>query len=302
MRVAISGATGLIGSALARTLEARGDTVVPIARGAASGDQIAWDPGANTIDAEALECVDVLVHLAGASIADGRWSPERKALIRDSRIEGTRLLARTLGARARGPKTWINGSAIGYYGERGDATMIEQSDPGEGFLSELVQDWEAEAEGQAQLVSLGVRVASLRTAMVLSINGGALAKMLPLFRAGLGGRIGSGRQYWSWISIDDMVGGILHLIDTPLLSGPFNFCAPHAVTNLEFTKSLGRALNRPAILPVPSFGPKLLLGSELAKNLLLTSTRVEPKALSDAGYEFVHPRLDVALRALLARD
>lgn len=302
MQVAITGSSGLIGSALRRSLEADGHRVVRVVRhasgGAPSDDQvIPWDPEQGVLDAERFADVDAVVHLAGEGIATRRWNAEQKRRIRESRTKGTALLASALASSARGSTRLLSGSAIGIYGDRGDQVLTEQSAPGQGFLAEVVVDWEAAA---APAVEAGLSVAFLRTGIVLDANGGALAKMLPLFRFGLGGKMGSGRQYWSWISLDDEVGAIRFLLEHPEVTGPVNLTGPVPVTNGELTAALGKALHRPALLPVPPFGPKLLLGGELAKELLFTSARVVPAALDLAGYRFQHRDVAAALGAVLA--
>lgn len=283
MRVAISGSSGLIGNALAAHLRARGDEPFGLSR---------------PLRSKAFEGADAIVHLAGAGIGDKRWSPQRKAEIRSSRIDNTALIAEAL-ARGAGPKILISGSAIGIYGDRGDEVLTESSAlPGESrsYLAEVARDWEAATRPAG---AAGVRVAHLRTGVVLSRDGGALARMLVPFRLGLGGRIGSGRQWWSWISIDDAVRAIAFLLDHEL-NGPVNLTAPNPARNADFARALGKALHRPAVLPLPAFAPKLLLGAELAHELLLTSARVEPARLLDAGFAFDHATLDDALRAVLA--
>jgi uncharacterized protein len=297
MRVAITGASGLIGTALRRSLEADGHAVSPLVR---SDDRpgIRWDPEQGTIDAAALEGVDAVVHLAGEGIAEKRWTDEQKRRIRESRTKGTDVLARALAGLDRKPSVLVSGSAMGIYGDRGDEVVTEADPVADGFLPEVVVAWEAAA---APAEEAGIRVPRIRTGLVLDRSGGALAKMLPLFRFGVGGRLGSGRQWWSWISIDDHVRAMRFLIDHDV-TGPVNLSAPAAVTNAEFTKALGRVLRRPTALPVPAFGPKLLLGGELAHELLFTSTRMVPARLLDAGFEFRHADLDTALRSVLGRE
>jgi uncharacterized protein (TIGR01777 family) len=299
MRVAVTGSTGMIGSALVRSLRADGHEVVRVTRGPGPGDgpAVRWDIEAGTIDAAGLEGLDGVVHLAGEGIGEKRWTDEQKRRIRESRTKGTALLARTLAGLDARPAVLCSGSAMGIYGERGDEVLTEASAPGHGFLADLCQDWEAAA---APAADAGIRTAFLRTGLVLDAGGGALAKMLPLFRFGLGGRMGNGRQWWSWISIDDEVGAIRFLLDHDV-AGPVNLAGPEPVTNAAFTKVLAEVVHRPAVLPVPAFGPKLLLGGELAEELLFTSIRMEPAALEAAGYEFRHRDLASALRAVLGR-
>jgi uncharacterized protein (TIGR01777 family) len=259
-------------------------------------DEIGWDPSAGQIDAEALEGIVAVVHLAGESIASHRWTAEQKQRIERSRVEGTQLLAKTLAGLSRPPKVLLSGSAMGIYGDRGDEVLTEASPPADTFLARVCKQWEAATNDAADA---GIRVANLRTGLVLSRHGGALAKMLPLFKLGLGGRLGSGRQYWSWISLHDEVTAIRWLLDHAV-SGPVNLVAPTPVTNAQFTKSLAAAVHRPALLPVPPIGPRLLLGGELANELLFTSARVVPTALDGHGYTFRHPDLASGLDAALA--
>jgi uncharacterized protein len=239
-----------------------------------------------------------VIHLAGAGIADHRWTDEYKRELRESRTTPTRLLAEAIAGLDRRPAVMLSASAIGWYGPRRDESLDEQSAPGSGFLADICRDWEA---ATAPAVTAGIRVVHLRTGIVLSAKGGALKKQLPLFKLGLGGKFGDGTQWQSWISMPDQVGAISHLL-TAEVSGPVNLTAPTPVTNAEFTAALADALHRPAFVPIPSFGPKLLLGGELAESLLFTGQRVLPAALLAAGYRFEHPTLDVALRALLAKS
>ncbi|MBX7101088.1 MAG: TIGR01777 family oxidoreductase [Myxococcaceae bacterium] len=291
---AITGATGLIGTALTAFLRGGGHAVRPVKR---SADGMRFDP-------EAIAGADVVVHLAGASIADGRWTPERKGTLVKSRVEVTRSLVETLRALSPRPKVLLAGSAIGIYGDRGADVLDERSEvdrspsKGAGFLSALCRDWEAEgrsAEG------LGMRVVTLRTGIVLSANGGALGKMLPPFKAGAGGPLGGGQAYMSWIALEDVLGAILHLATEPKVSGPVNLTAPAPATNADFTRALGQALGRPAVVPVPAFALKTLFG-EMAEGTILASQRVLPKALEQSGFRFAFPTLDSALRFTLGAD
>jgi hypothetical protein len=297
MDVVISGASGLIGSALVASLTADGHRAIRLVRRdpATGADEIRWDPVAGTIDAVSLEGVDAVVHLAGEGIAEKRWDAAQKARIRDSRVDGTQLLATTLAGLERRPSAFVSSSAIGIYGSRGDEMLTEDSEPAPGFLADVCVAWEAAA---APAADAGIRVVHPRTGIVLSRDGGALAKMLLPFKFGLGGRLGSGRQYWSWISLHDEVAALRWLIDHDL-SGPVNLTGPEPVTNAVFTKLLGHVLHRPTLLPIPSFGPKILLGGELADELLFTSARVLPRALTDSGFTFAHPDADSALHAEL---
>ena len=300
MDVAVTGSTGLIGTALCRRLEADGHTVVRVVRRPVAAGEAAlrWDPEAGTIDAASLEGIGAVVHLAGAGIGDKRWTPERKRVILESRTTGTALLAGTVAGLTRPPDVLVSGSAIGFYGDRGDEVLTEQSGPGDDFLAGICTAWEAATHPAADA---GIRVATIRTGIVLSVDGGALAKLLPLFKLGLGGRFGSGRQWWSWITLDDEVGAILHLLDHPV-SGPVNLTAPHPDTNAGLTKALGHVLGRPSFLAVPAFGPKLVVGGELAEALLFTSARVLPTVLESSGFTFAHPDVESALRHVLGRE
>ncbi|MDL1875218.1 TIGR01777 family protein [Cytophagia bacterium CHB2] len=254
-----------------------------------------WDPDAGKIDAAGLEGLDAVVHLAGESIAKGRWTAAKKARIVNSRVRGTKLLAETLAQLKQPPKTLISASAIGYYGDRGDTILREDSAPGSGFLAETSVAWERAAEPAAQA---GIRVAHPRTGVVLSTEGGALKEILLPFRLGVGGVMGSGKQYWSWIAFDDLIGALQHALKNESLQGPFNVVAPQPVTNREFVKTLGRVLSRPTIFPAPEFALRLLLG-EMAEGLLFASARIEPAKLTATGYTFRYPDLEGALRALL---
>jgi len=294
MRIVISGASGLIGSALVPHLAARGHEVTRLVRRAAQHNESQWDPARGVIDAELVGTSDAVIHLSGAGIGDKRWSNSYKREILDSRVKSTKLLASVIAGAARRPSVFLSGSAIGWYGARGDEVLDETSSSGTGFLADVCKEWEAAAAGA------GTRTVFLRTGIVLSTKGGALKKQLPLFRAGLGGKFGRGDQWQSWISIDDEVAAIDHLLSANI-SGAVNLTAPAAVTNADFAKVLGKVLGRPAVLPVPAIGPKLLLGGELADALLFTGQRVIPRALSSGGYQFMHPTLEIALRALLAR-
>ncbi|MFM8650440.1 MAG: TIGR01777 family oxidoreductase [Actinomycetota bacterium] len=296
--IAVTGASGLIGTALAEHLTSRGDRVVRFSRsGGAGRDVIAWDPRSGTLEADKLRGVDAVVHLAGAGIGDKRWTTDYKREILESRTKSTSLLATAMADLGDGPRVLLSGSAIGYYGESLDSTFTESSPAGSGFLADVCEQWEA---ATAPAERAGIRVAHLRTGIVLSPRGGALKKLLPLFKLGAGGRMGSGRQWQSWISIDDEIGAIDHLLSASV-SGAVNLTAPRPVTQAEFTKTLAHVLRRPSLLPVPSFGPKLLLGSELADALLFTGQRVLPEVLGASGYQFRHHDLETALRSLLDR-
>lgn len=297
MRIGITGSSGLIGTALRRHLEAKGHEPVPIVRREPHEGEIGWDPAAGALDADDLRPLDGVVHLAGAGIGDHRWTDEYKRTLLESRVAPTALLAERLAGLDDGPGVLVSGSAIGYYGDRDDEVLDEASESGTGFLAEICRAWE---DSTAPAEQSGVRVAHIRTGIVLSSEGGALKKMLPLFKLGVGGRFGNGKQWMSWISITDEVRAITHLLENEV-SGPVNLTAPEPVRNKEFADTLGDVLNRPTLLPVPAFGPKLLLGSELAEALLFDGQRVHPTALGASGFEFEHPRLDDALRSVLGR-
>jgi uncharacterized protein (TIGR01777 family) len=296
MRTAITGSSGLIGSALAAHLRAAGHEVIPVVRRTPRHGEIRWSPADGELDAHAFEGIDAVVHLAGAGIGDHRWTDEYKQVLLDSRIQGTTLVAEAIASCENGPKVLLSGSAIGFYGARGDTELDETSAAGDGFLADLTVSWE---QASAPAAAGGARVALLRTGIVLSADGGALKKQLPLFKFGLGGTMGSGTQWQSWISITDEVAAITHLL-TADISGPVNLTAPHPVTQAEFADTLGTVLKRPTFLPIPKFGPKLLLGTELADNLLFTGQRVHPAVLAaDDTFTFAHPDLETALRAIL---
>lgn len=300
MEIAISGASGLIGAALADSLRADGNRVAALVRRspAAGADEIAWDPAGGTVDAASLEGIDAIVHLAGAGIGDRRWTDERKKLIYDSRVDGTELLANAAAGLNRAPAVFVCGSAIGFYGSCGDEPITEATERGTGFLADLVADWEAAAAPSAEA---GIRTPLARTGLVMSPKGGALQKQLPLFKLGLGGRLGPGTQWLPWISLRDEVKALTYLINSDL-DGPVNLTAPAPVTNDQFTKTLGSVLSRPTLLPVPLFGPKLLFGAEMVAEALLASQRVLPEALTNSGFIFDDPTLEQGLRAMLGRQ
>jgi len=296
VRVAITGATGLIGRTLAASLGADGHEVVAITRSPHGPTDVGWDPMAGRLDPAELRGLDAVVHLAGAGIADERWTEDRKRLILESRTRGTSLLCEALASLADPPAVLVGGSAIGWYGDRPGEVLTEQDPAGEGFLAEVVAAWEA-SYGMAE--QAGIRVALARTGIVLAEHGGALAAQLPFFKLGLGGRLGSGRQVQSWITLDDEVRALRHLIDHEL-SGPVNLTAPNPVSNGEMAKALGRALHRPVLVPIPTFGPKLRYGSELVQELILSSQDVRPEVLVGSGFEFAHTDVDEALRSIFA--
>ena len=297
MKILVSGSSGLIGSALAPLLSARGHSITRLVRLDPQPGQVQWDPERGTIEAARLEGFDSVVHLAGQNIAAGRWTPEQKASIRVSRVKGTRILSEALAVLPAPPPILICASAIGYYGDRGDEVLHEESAAGSGFLPEVCRAWEAAA---APARKMGIRVINLRTGVVLSAAGGALAKMLPAFKTGLGGVIGSGRQYMSWIALDDVVGAIDHALSNTALDGPVNVVAPHPLTNREFTVTLGRVLSRRTLFPLPAFAVRLAFG-KMADELLLASQRVEPAKLASSGYKFQFPELEGALRHVLGK-
>ena len=294
MDVLISGATGLIGSALIPELEAKGHTVRRLTRHPRQEGDIRWDLDAGTIDGD-ITGADAVVHLAGESIAEGRWTEEKKRRILESRQKGTRLLAENIAGLSEPPSVMVSVSATGYYGNRGNELLTEESEPGDLFLSKVCREWEAVAEPAREA---GVRVVHPRFGIVLTTEGGALGTTLPIFKLGGGGKIGSGRQYWSWVTLDDVVGAIVHAINMDTLSGPVNVVAPDPPTNAEYTRVLGRVLGRPTFFAVPAPAIRIVLGG-MADNLLLASARVEPAKLEETGYEYRHPELEGALRHLL---
>ncbi len=299
MHLLITGASGLVGSALVSFLTTGGHWVSRLVRSKpkAGTSDIQWNPSSRRGNIVALEGCDAVVHLAGENIAAGRWTAEKKARIRDSRVQGTRVLCESLARLTKPPEVLVCASATGYYGDRGEQIVAEDSAVGSGFLAEVCREWEAAAEPAVQK---GIRVVHLRFGMVLSPAGGALAKMLPPFRLGAGGQLGSGRQYWGWIAVDDAIGAIYHALATENIRGPVNAVAPSPVTNYEFTKVLGRVLARPTPVPVPAFAARLAFG-EMADATLLSSARAEPIRLLATGYQFRFPVLEGALRHLLGR-
>lgn len=293
-KVLVSGASGLIGAPLVSSLRSSGWSVIRLVRGPANGsEQISWEP-AKGIAPEAVSGFDAVVHLAGESIF-GRWTDAKKARILKSRVVATSNLAQALARTEEKPKVFVCGSAIGYYGDRGDELLREESAPGEGFLAEVCQQWE---EATMPAISADIRTAHVRTGIVLSAKGGALGAMLLPFKAGVGGRVGSGRQWMSWIHLQDMVGGIHHILKNDLVQGPVNMVAPKPVTNAEFTRVLGSVLSRPTILPLPEFAVKAVFG-EMGEELLLASDKVEPGKLISSGYPFRFRELKSALAELL---
>ena len=295
MKIIVSGASGLIGQPLVASLRKHGHEVVQLVRRAPRANESQWNPSAGQLDVAVLEGADAVIHLSGAGIGDRRWTAKYKQELLDSRTKSTSLLATTIAKCNKKPSVFLSGSAIGIYGARGDEQLTEQSSHGDSFLAEICKQWEVAAK---PAIDAGVRTVFLRTGIVLTPLGGALKKQLPLFKFGLGGKFGNGKQWQSWISLDDEIAAIEHLL-TANISGAVNLTAPNPVTSAEFTRSLARVLKRPAILPIPKFGPKLLLGSELAEALLFTGQRVIPTELQKSGFTFAHSTIDVALRALL---
>ncbi|MBV9872939.1 MAG: TIGR01777 family oxidoreductase [Frankiaceae bacterium] len=296
MKIVVTGSTGLIGTALVRSLRADGHEVRRLVRREPTGaDETRWDPAAHSIDAGALDGIDAVVHLAGVGVGDKRWSESHKKAILDSRVDGTTTIATAIAANADHVKTFICGSAVGFYGDRGDETLDESAKTGAGFLAEVVRQWEAATKPASDA---GVRVVNLRTGIVLSPQGGALGKVLPIFKLGLGGKLGSGQQWMPWIAIADEVAAIKFLLTQDSISGPVNVCAPEPVRNAEYTAALGRALNRPAVAPVPRFALQLALGG-FADEGPLVSQRVIPRRLLDAGFDFTFIDVDSALQSML---
>lgn len=295
--IAIAGASGLVGSALAPALTAAGHRVLRLVRrDARDGSEIAWDPALGELDPARLDGVDTVINLAGENIAAGRWTPRRREAIFQSRVDATRTLVAAMKRMARKPETFLSASAVGFYGDRGDDEVDETDGIGAGFLPEVCLAWETHAEGA---MTVGIRTVLLRFGVVLAADGGALAKMLPIFRAGLGGRLGAGGQWMSWVSREDVCGAILHLLAHRDVWGPVNMVAPQAVTNREFTTVLGEAVKRPAFVPVPAFALRAVVGRAMADEALLASTRAVPAKLVASGYVFHHPELRAALQAIL---
>lgn len=297
--VVVTGATGLVGTPLVFSLEKAGARVIHGTRRLPTNAsrEMYWNPETGEIDSDKLEGAAAVVHLAGENIAGRRWSEAFKREIRDSRVKGTRLIAGAIAHAKDKPKALVCASAIGYYGNRGDEKLTENSPPGNDFLADVCRAWEAECQPARDA---GVRVVNTRIGVILSPKGGALAKMLTPFKLGLGGKIGDGRQYMSWVALDDVVGALHHAVANASLSGPANLTAPNPVTNADFTATLGRVLHRPTVFPMPAFAARLAFG-EMADALLLSSTRVAPQALESAGYRFQYPSLEPALRHLLAK-
>ncbi len=300
LRVVVSGASGLVGSALVPFLTAGGHRVERLVRRTSPADaaEIPWDPLAGTLDRDRLEGCDTVVHLAGEGIGEGRWTRARKQAIRQSRVDGTRTLCGALAALRSPPRLLVSASAVGFYGDRGEESLTEESPRGEGFLADVCREWEAATEPAARA---GIRVVNLRIGVVLARWGGALARMLLPFRLGLGGPVGSGAQFLSWVGLPDLIGVIHHAMVEDALSGPVNAVAPEPVPQAEFARTLGRVLRRPALVPLPAFAVRLALG-EMGEALLLEGARVLPRKLLDSGFEFRAPDLEPMLRLLVGTD
>ncbi len=294
MKIVISGASGLVGGALCKSLSSQGHEVIKLVRRDAGPGSIKWDPNEGKLDGQQLEGCDAVINLAGEPVAQ-RWNDEIKAKIKESRVKATKLLADTISGLKNPPKVFISASAIGYYGDKGDATVTESSSVGLDFLSEVCRAWE---EATSAASNRGIRTVNLRIGVALSPKGGALAKMLPPFMMGGGGILGTGRQYMSWVSLDDLVGVVNFALQNESVKGPVNVVAPNPVTNAEFTKVLGKVIGRPTIFPVPAFGLKLLFG-QMAEEMLLTGSKVLPEKLESAGYKFQYPTLEPALKHAL---
>jgi uncharacterized protein (TIGR01777 family) len=301
VRVLVTGSSGFIGSALVAKLEDGGHEVIRLVRGVATGPgTVPWDPAAGRLDPATIDGMDAAIHLAGEGIASRRWSSAQMARVIDSRVQGTTLLSRALSETGQPPAVLLSASAVGYYGDRGDDEVTEEDGPGTGFLAEVCQQWEAST---AAAEKAGIRVVHLRTAsMVLSPAGGALTRLLPLFRFGLGGRLGPGDQWMTWIGLDDEVGAMLFLLSAQEVRGAVNMSAPEPVTNAEFTRALGGALHRPAIVPVPATALHLVLGRQMANEMLLSGARVRSTRLQSAGYSFRDTDLRKALSTMLGRN
>jgi uncharacterized protein (TIGR01777 family) len=297
MKILISGSHGLVGQALGKSLVEDGHEVVPLVRGGhtVGALEVEWHPNQGRIDAQHLEGFDAVFHLAGESIASGRWTDEKKRAIRDSRVKGTQLLSETLAQLSRPPAVFISASAIGYYGNCGDEELTETSPPGNDFLAKVCVEWEA---ATAPAAEKGIRTVLARFGVILDRDGGALSKMLTPFRMGIGGRVGDGKQWMSWIALDDVINSLKFLLSDAAVRGPVNVVSPNPVTNAEFTNTLGRVLSRPTFFPVPVFAARLAFG-EVADALLLSSQRVEPGVLEDRGFAPYWPRLEPALKHLL---
>ena len=299
MKVLVTGSSGLIGGELVAELRRRGDQVIRLVRRPATGaGEASWDPGAGSIEAGKLEGLDGVVHLAGVGIGDHKWSDDHKRAVLDSRVQGTGLLARTLAQLDQPPKVLVSGSAVGYYGYESDQPVTENSPKGGGFLADTVAAWE---DAAAPATDAGIRTVLLRSGVIITAKGGALKKQLLPFKLGIGGKLGTGRQWLSWISLDDEIAGILHLVATESARGPVNVTSPRPVTNAEFTATLAKVLKRPAFMPVPTPALHVLFGKEMTKEMLLGGQRVLPETLEASGFAFGYPELEDALRHTLGR-
>jgi uncharacterized protein (TIGR01777 family) len=294
MKILISGASGFIGSHLAPFLEGQGHEMIKLVRHENLGsNEIHWHPMKGILDPASVENIDAAIHLSGESIGSLRWTEKKKQAIRDSRVKSTQLLAKTFAKLKHPPKIWLNASAVGFYGNRGNEVLMEESGPGNNFLAEVCREWENAAEEAA---NMGIRIVFLRFGVVLSKDGGVLKNMLLPFKAGLGGKLGSGQQYMSWVALDDLISAVSFILTDSNLQGPVNVSAPNPVTNAEFTEALGKALNRPAKLGVPAFALKMILG-EVADEMLLSSCRAVPQKLNLANYSFAYPDLASAFHS-----
>lgn len=297
MKILMTGSHGIVGTALMKSLEADGHEVRPLVRYATGygSKEIEWSPERYSIALSRIEGFDVVVHLAGENIATGRWTDEKKQSIRESRKKGTKLLSEALAGLNSPPRCFLSASATGYYGDRGDEVLTEDSPPGSGFLADVCVDWEKATQDAKEK---GIKTVNMRFGIVLNKDGGALAKMLPPFRMGVGGKVGNGKQWMSWIVLEDLVDAVRYTITNEALAGPVNYVTQNPVTNAEFTRTLGKVLSRPTLFPVPAFAARLLFG-EMADALLLASQRVDPARLRDVGYEFRYSQLEAALRYAL---
>ena len=292
MKILVAGASGLVGSALIPSLESDGAEINRLVRSSPKANEIEWHPNHGGIDATRLEGFDAIINLAGENIAEGRWTDEKKRKIRDSRVDGTHLLSEAIAKLATKPRVFLCASATGFYGDRDDEILDETSDSGGGFLANVCRDWEGATESAAKP---GVRVVNLRFGPILAREGGMLGKMLTPFKLGMGGKVGSGKQYMSWVAIDDVVGAIKLALPDESIHGPLNVVSPNPVTNEEFTKTLGEVLSRPTVMSIPAFAARLAFG-EMADEMLLVSQRVAPKKLNEAGFRFEYPVLEVAFQ------
>ena len=298
LKILVSGSHGLVGTALIKVLSSKGHQVARLVRNVPTSDSdVQWHPEQGMIASEKMEDFEAVFHLAGESIASGQWTEEKKRRIRESRVIGTQLLAEAVAHLTHPPGVFVSASAIGIYGNRGDELLTEESSAGDDFLARVCIDWE---RSTAAAEEKGIRVVKPRFGIILAEEGGALAKMLPPFRMGIGGKIGSGHQWMSWIALDDVVSGLEFVLQRETISGPVNFAAPNPVTNATFAGTLGKSLGRPTFLPVPSFGARLAFG-EMADALLLTSQKVEPKRLNESGFSFQYPDLKTALSHILGK-